>query len=156
MTPSKCCTSFAALNDTYYVSFHVQVSHPGLQRFSGQSLLTQHHSSGHPLPPKPAFWNPLHKNNSPPWQPETSDRRNPPSQEFQVRMVRTFLYEGVGGETGAWDSYSKIDFSQLRAIFMAATWTSNYWFQKKNKISKGCFVFSEAKTHMCLFCRNRT
>lgn len=137
MTPSKCCISFAALNDTYYVSFHVQVSHPGLQRFSGQSLLTQHHSSGHPLPPKPAFWNPLHKNNSPPWQPETSDRRNPPSQEFQVRLVR-----GVSrGATGAWDSYSKIDFSQLRNIKSLVS--------KKDKICKGCFVFSEANAHTC-------
>lgn len=156
MTPSKCCILSAALNDTHYVSFHVQVSHPGLQRFSGQSLLTQHQSSGHPLPPKPAFWNPLHKNNSPPWQPETSDRRNPPSQEFQVRMVRTFILGEWRGATEAWDSYSKIDFSQLRAIFMAAAWTLNQWFQKKDKICKGCFVFSEANTHMCLICLDGT
>ncbi|XP_042256271.1 lysine-specific demethylase 6B isoform X1 [Thunnus maccoyii] len=63
-----------------------QVSHPGQQRFSGpgQSLLSQHQSSVHHLPPKPAFWNPLHKDNTP-WQPQTADRKNPPSQEFQVR-----------------------------------------------------------------------
>ncbi|KAM8746547.1 uncharacterized protein kdm6ba isoform 2-T8 [Acanthopagrus schlegelii] len=54
-----------------------QVSHPGLQRFPGQSLLSQPH-----LPPKPAFWNPLHKNSTP-WQPQTSDRKNAASQEFQ-------------------------------------------------------------------------
>ncbi|XP_044038783.1 lysine-specific demethylase 6B isoform X2 [Siniperca chuatsi] len=60
-----------------------QVSHPGLQRFPGPSLISQHQSSAHHLPPKPAFWNPLHKNNSTPWQPQTSDRKNPPSQEFQ-------------------------------------------------------------------------
>lgn len=55
---------------------------------------------------------------------------------------------GVGGASGAWDSYSKIDFSQLRAIFMAATWTSNHWFQKKDEICEGCFVFGEANTHV--------
>jgi len=65
-----------------------QVSHPGLQRFPGQSLLSQHQSSVHHLPPKAAFWNPLHKNN-PPWQPQTSDRKNPQSQECQLRPVRT-------------------------------------------------------------------
>ncbi|XP_022614083.1 trithorax group protein osa-like, partial [Seriola dumerili] len=61
-----------------------QVSHPGLQRFSGpgQSLLSQQQSSVHHHPPKPAFWNPLHKESTP-WQPHTSDRKNPPSQEFQ-------------------------------------------------------------------------
>ncbi|AWP00862.1 putative lysine-specific demethylase 6B [Scophthalmus maximus] len=61
-----------------------QVSHPGLQRFPGpgQSLLSQQQSSIHHLPPKPALWNPLHKDNTP-WQPHTSDRKNPPSQEFQ-------------------------------------------------------------------------
>ncbi|XP_062300790.1 lysine-specific demethylase 6B isoform X1 [Scomber scombrus] len=63
-----------------------QVSHPGQQRFSGpgQSLLSQHQSPVHHLPPKPAFWNPLHKDNTP-WQPQTADRKNPPSLEFQVR-----------------------------------------------------------------------
>ncbi|XP_069375329.1 lysine-specific demethylase 6B isoform X2 [Paralichthys olivaceus] len=61
-----------------------QVSHPGLQRFpgSGQSLLSQQQSSIHHLPQKPALWNPLHKDNNTPWQPHTSDRKNPPSQEF--------------------------------------------------------------------------
>ncbi|XP_056224472.1 lysine-specific demethylase 6B [Seriola aureovittata] len=61
-----------------------QVSHPGLQRFSGpgQSLLSQQQSSVHHHPPKPAFWNPLHKESTP-WQPHISDRKNPPSQEFQ-------------------------------------------------------------------------
>ncbi|XP_037615609.1 lysine-specific demethylase 6B [Sebastes umbrosus] len=62
-----------------------QVSHPGLQRFPGQPLLSQHQSSVHHLPPKAAFWNPLHKNNSTPWQPQTPDRKNPQSQEFQLR-----------------------------------------------------------------------
>ncbi|KAL7374911.1 hypothetical protein ABVT39_008964 [Epinephelus coioides] len=61
-----------------------QVSHPGLQRFPGQSL-SHHQSSVHHLPPKAAFWNPLHKNNSTPWQPQTSDHKNLPSQEFQLR-----------------------------------------------------------------------
>ncbi|KAA8582522.1 hypothetical protein FQN60_006193 [Etheostoma spectabile] len=62
-----------------------QVSHPGLQRFPGpgQSLPSQHQLSVHHLPPKAAFWNPLHKNT--PWQPQTSDRKNPQSQEFQLR-----------------------------------------------------------------------
>ncbi|XP_008285894.1 lysine-specific demethylase 6B [Stegastes partitus] len=62
-----------------------QVSHPGLQRYSGagQSLLSQQQSSVHHLPPKPAFWNPLHKDNHVPWQPQTSDRKNTQSQEFQ-------------------------------------------------------------------------
>ncbi|XP_070710415.1 lysine-specific demethylase 6B [Pempheris klunzingeri] len=61
-----------------------QVSHPGLQRFPGpgQSLLSQQQSSVHHPPPKPAFWNPLHKNNTP-WQLQTSDRKNAPSQVFQ-------------------------------------------------------------------------
>ncbi|KAG7240071.1 hypothetical protein INR49_027925 [Caranx melampygus] len=61
-----------------------QVSHPGLQRFSGpgQSLLSQQQPSVHHHPPKPAFWNPLHKDSTP-WQPHTPDRKNPPSQEFQ-------------------------------------------------------------------------
>lgn len=80
----------SALLIRYCVSSFAQASHPGLQRFSGQSL-TQHHSSGHPLPPKPAFWNPIHKNNSPPWQPDASERRNPSTQEFQVRIVRMFF-----------------------------------------------------------------
>ncbi|KAK5848555.1 hypothetical protein PBY51_006158 [Eleginops maclovinus] len=64
-----------------------QVSHPGLQRFPvpGQSLLSQHQSSAHHLPPKAAFWNPLHKNNSTPWQPQMSERKNPQSQDFQLR-----------------------------------------------------------------------
>ncbi|KAL6118765.1 kdm6b [Pungitius sinensis] len=61
-----------------------QLSHPGPHRFPGQSLLSQHQSSGHHLPPKAAFWNPLHKNSAP-WQPQTSDRKNPQSQEFQPR-----------------------------------------------------------------------
>ncbi|XP_069015324.1 lysine-specific demethylase 6B isoform X2 [Embiotoca jacksoni] len=62
-----------------------QVTHAGLQRFSGtgQSLLSQQQSSVLHLPPKPAFWNPLHKDNSTPWQPQTSDRKNPQSHEFQ-------------------------------------------------------------------------
>ncbi|KAM9836716.1 uncharacterized protein kdm6ba [Aulostomus maculatus] len=61
-----------------------QVSHLGQQHYPspGQALLSQHQSSAHHLPPKPAFWNPLHKDNSP-WQPQTSDRKNPPSQEVQ-------------------------------------------------------------------------
>lgn len=32
---------------------------------------------------------------------------------------------------------------------MAATWTLNHWFQKGDKMCKGCFVFSEANTYMC-------
>ncbi|XP_030578442.1 lysine-specific demethylase 6B isoform X2 [Archocentrus centrarchus] len=61
-----------------------QVSHPGLQRFpsAGQSLSQQQSSVQH-RPPKPHFWNPLHKDNSVPWQPQTSERKNPQSQEFQ-------------------------------------------------------------------------
>ncbi|KAM6908919.1 uncharacterized protein kdm6ba [Xenentodon cancila] len=62
-----------------------QTSHPGLQRFAGpgQSLLSQQPSSAQRLPPKPAFWNPVHKDNGVLWQPQTSDRKNPQSQEFQ-------------------------------------------------------------------------
>ncbi|XP_005939265.2 lysine-specific demethylase 6B [Haplochromis burtoni] len=58
-----------------------QVSHPGLQRFSGagQSLPQQQSSAQH-HPPKPAFWNPIHKDSSVPWQPQTSERKNPQSQ----------------------------------------------------------------------------
>ncbi|TNN50474.1 hypothetical protein EYF80_039284 [Liparis tanakae] len=75
-----------------------QVSHPGLQRFPGQSLLSQHQSSVHHLPPKAAFWNPLHKNN-PPWQPQTSDRKNPqPSQEFQLRPESNKQGMGIYGQ----------------------------------------------------------
>lgn len=84
-----CFSSFLfvrSLHDEYYVT---QVSHPGLQRFLGQSLSSQPQSSVPPHPPKPAFWNPLHKNNGAPWQPQTSYRKNPPSQqELQVRTVR--------------------------------------------------------------------
>lgn len=68
-----------------------QLSHPGLHRFPGQSLLPQHQSSVHHLPPKAAFWNPLHKNSTP-WQPQTSDRKNPQSQEFQLRTVRKYPF----------------------------------------------------------------
>ncbi|TNM93533.1 hypothetical protein fugu_001709 [Takifugu bimaculatus] len=57
-----------------------QVLPRGLQHFPGQSL-SQHHSLGHPMPPKPAFWNPIHKSESAPWQ--ASDRKNLQSQEFQ-------------------------------------------------------------------------
>ncbi|XP_038586411.1 LOW QUALITY PROTEIN: lysine-specific demethylase 6B [Micropterus salmoides] len=60
-----------------------QVSHHGLQRFPGPSLTSPHQSSAHHLPLKPAFWNPIHKNNSTSWQPPTSERKNTPSQEFQ-------------------------------------------------------------------------
>ncbi|XP_034020376.1 lysine-specific demethylase 6B [Thalassophryne amazonica] len=58
-----------------------QVSHPRLQRFpaSNQSL-PQQQSSVHHLPPKPVFWNPLHKDSTP-WQPPTSEHKNPQSQE---------------------------------------------------------------------------
>ncbi|TMS02134.1 Reticulocyte-binding protein 2-like protein a [Larimichthys crocea] len=74
-----------------------QVSHPGLQRYPGQSLLSQHQSSAHHLPSKSAFWNPLHKNNSTPWQPQTSDRKNLPPQEFQVRTETN--KQGMGSYT---------------------------------------------------------
>lgn len=37
--------------------------------------------SVHTLPPKPAFWNPLHKDSST-WDPQTSERKNPPP-DFQ-------------------------------------------------------------------------
>ncbi|XP_026208340.1 lysine-specific demethylase 6B [Anabas testudineus] len=60
-----------------------QVSHPGLQRYSGQTMLSQQQSPVHHLPPKSAFWNPLHKESNPPWQPHTSERKNPQAQEFQ-------------------------------------------------------------------------
>lgn len=76
------------LSDLYLFLLHqawdvvrLQVSHRGLQHYNGQSL-SGHHSSGHPIPPKPAFWNPLHKNDSTPWLPST--RKTPQSQEFQV------------------------------------------------------------------------
>ncbi|XP_071389069.1 uncharacterized protein kdm6ba isoform X2 [Centroberyx affinis] len=75
-----------------------QVSHPGLQRFSGlgQSLPSQQQPSGHYPPPKPAFWNPLHKANTP-WQPHTTERKNAPSQEFQVWTETN--KQGMGGYT---------------------------------------------------------
>ncbi|XP_049607510.1 lysine-specific demethylase 6B isoform X2 [Syngnathus scovelli] len=56
-----------------------QVLHPGQQRFPGpgQALLSQAHH------PKPAFWNPLQKDNST-WQPPSCDRKA--SLEFQGRI----------------------------------------------------------------------
>ncbi|MEQ2279486.1 hypothetical protein AMECASPLE_010020 [Ameca splendens] len=57
-----------------------QVSHSGMQHFSGQSS-SQQQTSIHHHPPKPAFWNPIHKDNGVPWQPMTSDRKHP--QEYQ-------------------------------------------------------------------------
>ncbi|KAM4611822.1 uncharacterized protein kdm6ba isoform 2-T3 [Polymixia lowei] len=75
-----------------------QAPHPGLQRFSGpgQSLPHQQQPPGHYPPPKPAFWNPLHKANTP-WQSQSSERKNPPSQEFQVRTE--INKQGMGGYT---------------------------------------------------------
>ncbi|KAM8900584.1 uncharacterized protein kdm6ba isoform 1-T5 [Spinachia spinachia] len=70
-----------------------QLSHPGLHRFPGPPLPSQHQSSVHHLPPKAAFWNPLHKNSAP-WQPQSSDRKNPQSQEFQLRTE--FNKQGMG------------------------------------------------------------
>ncbi|XP_067117463.1 lysine-specific demethylase 6B isoform X1 [Osmerus mordax] len=55
-----------------------QVPHPGMQRFPGASQPPLQPS--YP-PPKPTFWNPIHKANAPWPQPE---RKNP-SLEFQVR-----------------------------------------------------------------------
>ncbi|KAF3697611.1 Lysine-specific demethylase 6B [Channa argus] len=55
-----------------------QVSHPG----PVQNESSQQQSSVHHLPPKPAFWHPLHKDNTP-WQPHTSDHKSPQTQEFQ-------------------------------------------------------------------------
>ncbi|KAM3590003.1 uncharacterized protein V6R79_001795 [Siganus canaliculatus] len=72
-----------------------QISHPGLQRLPGPSMMSQHQSSGHPLPPKPAFWNPIHKNNSTPWQ--NPERKNPPAQEFQVQTETN--KQGIGSYT---------------------------------------------------------
>ncbi|XP_061566505.1 lysine-specific demethylase 6B [Cololabis saira] len=62
-----------------------QTSHPGMQRFAGpgQPLPSQQQSSAQRLPQKPAFWNPIHKDNGVLWQPQTSDHKNPQSQEFQ-------------------------------------------------------------------------
>ncbi|XP_068569670.1 uncharacterized protein kdm6ba [Cebidichthys violaceus] len=77
-----------------------QISHPGLHRFPGQSLLSQHQSSMHHLPPKAAFWNPLHKNSTP-WQPQTSDRKNPQSQEFQLRTESNKQGMGSYGQKSA-------------------------------------------------------
>nr|XP_061816078.1 lysine-specific demethylase 6B-like isoform X1 [Nerophis lumbriciformis]XP_061816079.1 lysine-specific demethylase 6B-like isoform X1 [Nerophis lumbriciformis]XP_061816080.1 lysine-specific demethylase 6B-like isoform X1 [Nerophis lumbriciformis]XP_061816081.1 lysine-specific demethylase 6B-like isoform X1 [Nerophis lumbriciformis]XP_061816082.1 lysine-specific demethylase 6B-like isoform X1 [Nerophis lumbriciformis]XP_061816083.1 lysine-specific demethylase 6B-like isoform X1 [Nerophis lum len=58
-----------------------QVPHLGHQRFPVPShVLSQSH---HP-PPKPVFWSPLHKDSST-WQPQSSDRKNPPTQEFLAR-----------------------------------------------------------------------
>lgn len=58
-----------------------QVSHRGFQLFPGHSL-SQQHSSGYPAPPKPAFRNPLHKN-------ESAPRQASEAQEFQVRKARS-------------------------------------------------------------------
>ncbi|XP_038135047.1 lysine-specific demethylase 6B [Cyprinodon tularosa] len=57
-----------------------QVSNSGMHHFSSQSpsppqMPTHHH------PPKPAFWNPIHKDNGVLWQPQTSDRKHP--QDYQ-------------------------------------------------------------------------
>ncbi|XP_024864275.1 uncharacterized protein kdm6ba isoform X1 [Kryptolebias marmoratus] len=72
-----------------------QASHPGLQRFNSQSSgLSQQPSSAHQLPPKPAFWNPIHKDNGVLWQPQTSERKNPQSQEIQDNNKR-----GMGSYT---------------------------------------------------------
>ncbi|XP_054608456.1 lysine-specific demethylase 6B-like isoform X2 [Dunckerocampus dactyliophorus] len=59
-----------------------QVHHQAHQRFPGHSqvLLSQPH---HP-PPKPAFWSPLHKDSST-WQPQSSDRKNLPMQDFLAK-----------------------------------------------------------------------
>lgn len=79
--------------DVLVLSIHstllpVQASHPGLQRFSNQSsVLSQQPPPAHQLPPKPAFWNPIHKDNGALWQPQTSERKNPQSQEIQVRTA---------------------------------------------------------------------
>ncbi|XP_008433781.1 lysine-specific demethylase 6B isoform X2 [Poecilia reticulata] len=59
-----------------------QVSHSGLQHFSGQPpSSSQQQTPTHHHVPKPAFWNPIHKDNGVPWKPHTSDRKHP--QEFQ-------------------------------------------------------------------------
>ncbi|CAG5929377.1 unnamed protein product [Menidia menidia] len=62
-----------------------QVSHPVQQCFSGtgQAVQPLQHSSVHHLPPRPNFWNPIHKDNGVPWQPQTSNRKTLQSQEFQ-------------------------------------------------------------------------
>lgn len=88
----QCCVlSFllvGSLSAKFYVPLPARVSHAALQRFPGPPMLSQH-SSAHPLHPKPAFWNPLHKNNSAPWQ--TSDRKNLPLPEFRVQPVRNLF-----------------------------------------------------------------
>uniref|UniRef100_A0A667XC49 [histone H3]-trimethyl-L-lysine(27) demethylase n=1 Tax=Myripristis murdjan TaxID=586833 RepID=A0A667XC49_9TELE len=70
-----------------------QASHSGLQRFSGpgQSLPSQQQPSGHY--PKPPFWNPLHKVNTP-WQLQITERKNPPPHDFQETNK-----QGIGGYT---------------------------------------------------------
>ncbi|CAN9509460.1 unnamed protein product [Ophioblennius macclurei] len=70
-----------------------QVPHPGLQRFpgAGQSALSQQ-TPVHHLPPKPAFWNPLHKDSGGPWQPHANERKNQQPQEFQKNIK-----PGMGG-----------------------------------------------------------
>ncbi|XP_013885866.1 extensin [Austrofundulus limnaeus] len=69
-----------------------QAPHPGLQRFSNQSsVLSQPPPLPPPalqLPPKPAFWNPIHKDSGAVWQPQTSDRKNTQSQEIQDNNKR--------------------------------------------------------------------
>lgn len=65
-----------------------QVSHRGFQLFPGHSL-SQQHSSGYPAPPKPAFRNPLHKN-------ESAPRQASEAQEFQVRKSTLDRRSDVG------------------------------------------------------------
>ncbi|XP_074555194.1 uncharacterized protein kdm6ba [Halichoeres trimaculatus] len=64
-----------------------QGSHPGLQCFPGpaQPALSRQEPSVHHYSPKPALWNPLHKNSNIPWQHQNSERKNQASQEFQVQ-----------------------------------------------------------------------
>ncbi|XP_053717189.1 lysine-specific demethylase 6B isoform X1 [Synchiropus splendidus] len=73
-----------------------QIPAPSQHRFSGPVLPPQHQTSSHHLPPKPAFWNPMHKDNAP-WQPPTLERKNPSSQEFQVRPDQH--HRGLGSYT---------------------------------------------------------
>ncbi|CAF96458.1 unnamed protein product [Tetraodon nigroviridis] len=80
-----------------------QVSHRGFQLFPGQPL-SQQHSSGYPAPPKPAFRNPLHKNESAPLQvPQASgsNRSSVPYSHFQPHPQQTHPGGPPGGFHGA-------------------------------------------------------
>lgn len=115
---SVCFSSVVNFVDIFFFFFlspiWLQVSQSGMQRFSGQSPSPpQQKTQTHHQPPKPAFWNPIHKDNNVLWKPHTADKKHP--HEHQVRtdaeslmstrfsfflVVKcfSFLYSGLTGK----------------------------------------------------------